>query len=85
MDVALDYGISEWEFWDMTIAELTRAVESKKRVLKIQQQEKAFYDYCGGSIGVRLQSRTGHSPYQRHPQPSGSGTQRRFRRQGRSD
>ena len=66
MDVALDYGISEWEFWDMTIAELTRAVESKKRVLKIQQQEKAFYDYTladliGKSIS-RLYSSSAEMP-----------------------
>lgn len=30
----------------MTIAELERAIESKKRMLKLQAQEKASYDYA---------------------------------------
>lgn len=30
----------------MTIAELVRAVESKKRVLKVQHQDRAFFDYA---------------------------------------
>jgi hypothetical protein len=42
---ALDYGIKECEFWDMTLAELERAVESKLRVKKNQDQEKAIFDY----------------------------------------
>lgn len=45
LDNALDYGISENEFWDMTLAELTRAINSKKRVDKARLQEKANFDY----------------------------------------
>ena len=45
LDRALDYGITEGQFWDMTFAEIERAVNSKVRVLKIQSQEKATYDY----------------------------------------
>ncbi len=45
LDSALDYGITEFEFWDMTIAELTRAIESKKRVKKRDEQERAAFDY----------------------------------------
>lgn len=49
-------GISEHDFWDMTIAELIRAMESKKRIQKRQAQEKASFDYIladlvGRSIG----------------------------------
>lgn len=42
---ALDYGITEEQFWDMTFAEIERAVNSKVRVLKLQAREKATYDY----------------------------------------
>lgn len=50
----------------MTIAELIRAVESKKRILKQEAQEKASYDYIlanlvGISIG-RLYSNSSHYP-----------------------
>ena len=45
LDKALDYGITEEQFWDMTFAEIERAVNSKVRILKLQAQEKATYDY----------------------------------------
>lgn len=45
LDKALDYGITEDHFWDMTFAEVERAANSKMRVLKLQAQEKATYDY----------------------------------------
>lgn len=45
LDNALDYGISEAEFWDMTFAELDRLVVSKKRMEKYRSQERATYDY----------------------------------------
>lgn len=45
LDNALDYGISEADFWNMTIAELNRAIRSKKRMMKLEAQEKATYDY----------------------------------------
>ena len=56
LDNALDYGIPEKDFWEMTIAELTRAINSKKRVKKIQEQEHASFDYIladliGRSVG----------------------------------
>lgn len=43
--MALDYEISEADFWDMTIAELKRLIESKKRIKKVKDQEKAYFDY----------------------------------------
>lgn len=36
LDNALDYGITEFDFWNMTLAELERAIESKRRVKKIE-------------------------------------------------
>ena len=45
LDNALDYGITEDQFWDMTFAEIERAVNSSVRVMKRQAREKATYDY----------------------------------------
>ncbi len=45
LDNALDYEITEDQFWDMTFAELERAVSSKIRLQKVRAQEKATYDY----------------------------------------
>jgi hypothetical protein len=45
LDNALDYGITEERFWDMTFAEVERAANSAVRVRKVQAQEKATYDY----------------------------------------
>lgn len=57
LDACLDYGISEFEFWDMTIAELERAVNSKKRLLRLQQQERASFDYILADLIGRSVSR----------------------------
>ena len=45
LESALDYGITEADFWEMTYAEIHRAVASKTRLLKIQKQEEATYHY----------------------------------------
>lgn len=45
LDNALDYGISEQEFWNMTIGELDRKVSSCKRLDKHKLKEKATFDY----------------------------------------
>lgn len=45
LENALDYGITEAQYWEMTIAELTRAIESKKRVNKAQEEKQAAFDY----------------------------------------
>lgn len=57
-------GILEHDFWNMTIAEIDRAIESKKRVIKRQAQEQASFDYIladliGRSIG-RIYSSSVH-------------------------
>lgn len=41
----MDCGISEWDFWNMTFAEVSRALASYKRVKKQQEQERASFDY----------------------------------------
>ena len=43
--MALDNGITEAAFWDMTPGEFERAVESKRRVDILEQQKKASFDY----------------------------------------
>lgn len=63
---ALDYGLTEFDFWNMTLAELNRAVESKKRVQKIQAQEKAYYDYMLADLVGRSIARI-HSSSNRYP------------------
>ena len=56
-------GISEHDFWNMTIAEFDRAIASKKRVEKMRAQEQASFDYIladliGRSIGRIYSSNT---------------------------
>ena len=57
LDNALDYGLKEYEFWDMTLAELIRELSSKKRVLKEQQRERAVFDYALANLIGRSVSR----------------------------
>ena len=45
LDTALMYGISEFDFWNMTIAELSRALKIKQKVEKLELKQKAIYDY----------------------------------------
>ena len=66
LEVALDYGIDETNYWNMTLAEVIRAIESKKRQQKLQAQERASYDYIladliGRSVS-RIYSNSTHLP-----------------------
>lgn len=45
LENALDYDISEQDFWSMTFAELDRLIQSKQRMIKYRAQERATYDY----------------------------------------
>ena len=45
LDNALDVGITEREFWGMTLAELERVMRSRARQKKREQQERATFDY----------------------------------------
>jgi hypothetical protein len=52
LDNALDCGIAESDFWQMTFAELERAAASKNRRDKAEAQNRAAYDYIlAGLIG----------------------------------
>lgn len=46
----MDIGIREIEFWEMTIAELDRAIMSWERNQKRIAQERAVYDYISASL-----------------------------------
>lgn len=66
LENALDIGISEHDFWNMTIAEFDRAIESYARRKKTEAQEKASFDYIladliGRSL-ARLHSSSAHLP-----------------------
>ena len=50
LDNALDYGISEKDFWEMTFAELDRLVASKARMEKFKLKERATFDYILASL-----------------------------------
>lgn len=45
LENALDWGIPESQFWSSTLAELTRLIDSKKRIYKREAQDKAHFDY----------------------------------------
>lgn len=56
-------GLTETEFWEMTMAELQRALASRKRVMIQEARQKANYDYIladliGRSIGRIYSSST---------------------------
>lgn len=50
---ALDYGVSEFEFWDMTPGEVVRLVQSRARVRRIEAQERASHDYILANLIVK--------------------------------
>lgn len=53
LETALDYGITEDRFWNMTFAEIHREVDSRVRVTKLKTQEKATYDYILANLIVK--------------------------------
>lgn len=61
LENALDLGLSEREFWEMTLAEFDRYVESRKRVQEREAKEKATYDYILGDLIGRSIARVYHS------------------------
>ena len=50
---SLDYGISEFEFWEMTPGEVVRLVQSRARVRRLEAQEKASYDYILANLIIK--------------------------------
>lgn len=61
LENALDNDISEHDFWNMTIGELERLLESKYRMYKQKAQEKASFDYILADLIGRSISRVYHS------------------------
>lgn len=57
LEKALDIGITEKDFWDMTFAEIERAIESYMRREKEKAQERASYDYILGDLIGRSMAR----------------------------
>jgi hypothetical protein len=50
---SLDFGLSEFDFWEMTPGEVVRYAESRTRVRKLEAQEKATYDYILANLIVK--------------------------------
>lgn len=65
LDNALDYGLSELDFWNMTIGELDRFIKSKQRQEKNRAKERAVFDY---TLSVLFGRAMGSD--EQHPFPS---------------
>ena len=50
LDTALIIGLSELDFWDMTIAEVSRAITAYNKRRHIEEQQHAAYDYKLASL-----------------------------------
>lgn len=57
LDNALDMGLSEQDYWSMTLAEFDRFVASQRRIKERDAQEKAYYDWVLGDLIGRSISR----------------------------
>lgn len=53
LENALDSGVRELDFWDMTPGEVVRAIESRNRQKLVETQEKASYDYIQAQLIVK--------------------------------
>lgn len=49
----MDYGISENDFWNMTLREIENYLKSRARVRKIEAQERASYDYIQATLIIK--------------------------------
>jgi hypothetical protein len=55
LETALDTGLSEFDFWNMTLAEINNHIESYKRVKHREAQEQATQNYIlADLIGVSV-------------------------------
>lgn len=45
LEVSLDMGLYEKDFWEMTYAEVERYIASRKRVMENQERKQASFDY----------------------------------------
>ena len=64
LDNALDWGISEHDFWNMTLGELDRYIDSKKRQEEHRLKERATMDYTLALlIGRAVQGSSEENPF----------------------
>lgn len=64
LDNALDWGISEETFWNMTIGELERYVDSRRRQEDYKLKERATMDYTLAMlIGKAVQGSSEEHPF----------------------
>ena len=50
---ALDYGITERDFWNMTPREVMNSIKSKRKVKELELQEKATFDYIQAQLIIK--------------------------------
>lgn len=60
---ALDMGLTELQFWGMTLAELERYTESFERREQARLKERAAYDYIHAALIGRAISASEKSPF----------------------
>jgi hypothetical protein len=53
LDKVLDFDITEFDFWNMTLREIENSIRSKLRVRKMKAQEKATYDYIQATLIIK--------------------------------
>ena len=64
LDNALDCGLSEREFWDMTIGELERYIDSVHRMEVHRLKERATMDYTHALlVGRAIRGSTEENPF----------------------
>jgi hypothetical protein len=64
LDNALDFGLTEEQFWDMTIGELDRFISSQKRREEHRLKERATMDYTHALlIGRAMQGNSEEHPF----------------------
>lgn len=64
LDNALDCGISEREFWDMTVGELERFIDSVRRMEVHRLKERATMDYTHALlVGRAMRGSTEENPF----------------------
>lgn len=73
LETALDSGITEEQYWNMTLAELKRAIDSYNRRYRLREREQAAFDYiladAVGKSVARLYSSSATMPkiYELYP------------------
>lgn len=66
LDTALDCGILEKDFWEMTLNEIERAVKSKIKMERAQDKRQATFDYLLADLIGRSMARI-HSASNKMP------------------